>query len=144
MLAYTIELTPDDNDTFLVTCPALPEVTTFGETERDAREQAIDAIVEALAARMVHGLDIPKPTLSEKAVVVPSRVAMKALLYQSMKRQKITKYRLVKMLGVHQPQVDRLLDVRHNTNLDALDEAMKVLGETFVIQAIKHYGDRSL
>ena len=32
-LAYDIKLEPDDNGTFLVTCPALPEVTTFGETE---------------------------------------------------------------------------------------------------------------
>jgi hypothetical protein len=32
MLAYMIKLTPDDNGTFLVTCPAFAEVTTFGET----------------------------------------------------------------------------------------------------------------
>jgi antitoxin HicB len=30
MATYRIELTPDDNDTFLVTCPALPGVVTFG------------------------------------------------------------------------------------------------------------------
>ncbi len=35
-LTYPIKLTPDDNGTFLVTCPALPEVTTFGEDEADA------------------------------------------------------------------------------------------------------------
>ena len=28
---YLIKLEPDDNDTLLVTCPALPEVTTFGD-----------------------------------------------------------------------------------------------------------------
>ena len=33
---YLIKLEPDDNDTLLVTCPALPEVATFGEDEAGA------------------------------------------------------------------------------------------------------------
>ena len=32
---YLIKLEPDDNDTLLVTCPALPEVATFGNDEAD-------------------------------------------------------------------------------------------------------------
>jgi antitoxin HicB len=36
MLGYRIKLAPDDNGTVLVTCPALPEVATFGEDEADA------------------------------------------------------------------------------------------------------------
>jgi antitoxin HicB len=50
---YLIKLEPDDNDTLLVTCPALPEVATFGEDEADAVRRARDAIEEALAARIV-------------------------------------------------------------------------------------------
>jgi antitoxin HicB len=51
-MRYRIELEPDDNGTFVVTCPALPEVTTFGEDEVDCLEHARDAIEEALAARL--------------------------------------------------------------------------------------------
>ena len=36
MLGYRIKIEPDDNGTLLVTCPALPEVTTFGDDEADA------------------------------------------------------------------------------------------------------------
>jgi antitoxin HicB len=50
-LAYPIVLTPDDNGTFLVTCPALPEVTTFGVTGDECVRNAVAAIEEALAAR---------------------------------------------------------------------------------------------
>ena len=52
MLGYTIKLTNDDNGTLLVTCPALPEVTTFGTDRLDAFNHAVDAIEEALAARI--------------------------------------------------------------------------------------------
>jgi predicted RNase H-like HicB family nuclease len=44
---FQIELTPDDNGTFLVTCPALPEVSTFGVGEADCVDHARDAIEEA-------------------------------------------------------------------------------------------------
>jgi antitoxin HicB len=50
MIGYRIKLAPDDNGTVLVTCPALPEVTTFGEDEADALRRAVGAIEEALAA----------------------------------------------------------------------------------------------
>ena len=36
-LTYPIKLEPDDNGTLLVTCPTLPEVTTFGEDKAEAR-----------------------------------------------------------------------------------------------------------
>ena len=60
-LTYPIKLEPDDNGTLLVTCPALPEVTTFGEDEADAIEHARDAIEEAIAARMADGREVPEP-----------------------------------------------------------------------------------
>ena len=40
MIGYWIELTRDDNDALLVTCPAFPEVTSFGDDVRDAIEHA--------------------------------------------------------------------------------------------------------
>ena len=40
---YLIKLEPDDNDTLLVTCRALPEVAIFGEDEADAMRRARDA-----------------------------------------------------------------------------------------------------
>jgi antitoxin HicB len=60
MLGYRIELTPDD-DTFLVTCPQLPIVATFGETKDEARTHAVDAIETALASMIDDGEDIPRP-----------------------------------------------------------------------------------
>ena len=41
---YPIAIEPDDNEALLVTCPDLPEVTTFGEDEEDALQRAGDAI----------------------------------------------------------------------------------------------------
>jgi predicted RNase H-like HicB family nuclease len=74
---YLIKLEPDDNDTLLVTCPALPEVATFGEDEADAVRRARDAIEEALAARIEDGMDIPAPAPRSRgrAVALPLMAA---------------------------------------------------------------------
>lgn len=61
MLEYRIKLTPDDNGTFLVTCPQLPIVATFGETKDDALRHAVEAIETALASMIDDGEDIPMP-----------------------------------------------------------------------------------
>jgi antitoxin HicB len=49
---FQLHLEPDDNGTLLVTCPALPEVTTFGYDETEARHHGAKAVAEALAARI--------------------------------------------------------------------------------------------
>ncbi len=144
MKAYSIDFTPDDNNTFLATCPALPEVTTFGDTKAQAIEFASDAIVEALASRMKRNEDIPnfEETADTDLAAIPSRVAMKTLLYKAMKRQGITKYRLMKIMDASQVQIDRLLNVQHNTNFDMLDNAMAALDGSFVIaerQELHHH-----
>ena len=60
MLPYRIEITIDDNGTFLITCPALPEVTTYSKTREDAYDHAKEAIEEALAARKANNESIPE------------------------------------------------------------------------------------
>jgi antitoxin HicB len=70
---YTVTLTPEDNGTLLVTCPDLPEVTTFGDDEEDAMARAADAIEEALAARIARREDIPA------SVMAPHRTMWGAL-----------------------------------------------------------------
>lgn len=61
MSAYHINVEPDDNGTFLITCAKLPEVTTFAKTEAEIEARASAAIEEALAARIADGTEIPPP-----------------------------------------------------------------------------------
>ncbi len=44
MFLYRVNLTPDDNDTFLVTSEDFPELVTFGATEEEALQRAGDAL----------------------------------------------------------------------------------------------------
>jgi antitoxin HicB len=81
MVTYRVKLEPDDNGTLLVTCPALPEVTTFGEGEADAMKRTRDAIEEALAARMSEGRDIPDGDARGRHLVRASMPAVRKVRF---------------------------------------------------------------
>jgi len=127
-LAYPVKLT-DDGGTILVTCPDLPEVTTFGEDEADALVRSRGAIEEALAGRIAHAEDIPAPSPHKGAhrVALDTNAALKVHLYRTMRRQGMRKADLARRLGWHAPQVDRLLNLNHNSRTDQLDRAFAAL-----------------
>jgi antitoxin HicB len=133
-LSYRIELTSDDNGTLLVTCPDLPEVTTFAEDEDEARLRAVDAIEEALAARIARREPIKAPTNRKgPAVTLPALTALKVELYRAALKDNVRKAELARRLSVHAPQVDRLFDLRHESKLEQIESAFKALGRRIVV-----------
>lgn len=146
MKAYRIDLTPDDNGTFLVTCPALPEVTTFGDTPEACEANARDAIEEALAARIARGAEIPEPDaprvfvshaaddmITNEAVKV-FRAQLRAMpelkieLYRRLVGAGITRAELARRLDWNRTSVDRLFKLDHTSRLDQIEAAAGALG----------------
>ncbi len=133
-MRYGVVLTADDNHTVLVTAPDLPEVVTFGEDREDALARAVDAIETALMGRMADREEIPEPGAdAPDRVELPALSVAKIALYRAMKAEGVGKAALAKRLGVALPQVDRLLDLRHQSRLDALERALAALHRSLVI-----------
>jgi hypothetical protein len=61
-------------------------------------------------------------------VAVPALVELKLGLYETMRAHKVGRAALARTLDVHMPQVDRLLDLRHQSRLDLLEVAFGSLG----------------
>jgi antitoxin HicB len=130
-LSYRVVLTPDDNDTVMVTCPDLPEVTSFGEDEADALLRALDAIEEALAARMAKREKVPSPSAGkERRVTLPVMTALKVELYKAALTDGVRKAEMARRLKLHGPQVDRLFNLRHASQLEQIEAAFHALGRT--------------
>jgi antitoxin HicB len=134
MLAYRVKFSPDDNGTVLVTCPALPEVTTFGEDEADAFKHAEAAIEEALAARISGGRDIPETSVTNKGpnILLPLLTTLKVELYKATRAEGVSRAELMRRmkprnLKIHREQVDRLFRLDHASRLDQLEDAFKAL-----------------
>ena len=134
MLTYPILLAEDDG-TLLATSPDFPELTTFGMDRDEALAPAVDALEEAIAARIHDGRNIPAPSQGPEIAVLPTLTAIKVMLYQGMREQGIGKAELARRLGWHRPQVDRVLDVQHHSRMDQLDAAMAAIGRHLYVRA---------
>jgi antitoxin HicB len=126
MLIYHVALTPDDG-TLLVTCPALPEVTTFGEDRADALSRAAAAIEEALAARIADSQDLPHGTKGEPSVRMPVQTEIKVQLYRTLRQAGISRAELARRLKWNRESVDRLFRLDHNSRLEQLEAAFHAL-----------------
>ena len=127
MLSYPIKLEEDDG-TMMATSPDFPELTTFGDDRDEALARAVGALEEAVAARIHDGRDIPPPSKGKARVTLPTLTAIKVVLYRGMREQGIGKAELVRRLGWHLPQVDRVLDVQHRSRLDRMEAALRAIG----------------
>lgn len=132
---YRIELTADDNGTYLVTSPDLPEVTSYGDDEASAREAGRNAVDEAVAARLASMQAVPLPGEGLLTVPLNATLAAKALLLNALLDQGLNRAELARRLGVHRPQVDRLFDPRHASKLDQLAAAFAALGRPLRLAA---------
>jgi antitoxin HicB len=135
---YPVILENDDNDTILVSFPDFPEAHTFGEDQADALVHAADALSTVLDLYIKDRRPIPLPSAFPAAprVSVPVLMETKLLLYATMRDARLTKAALGRRLHVHAPQIDRLLDVRHTSQLGQIEEALRVMGKQLVVQAV--------
>jgi antitoxin HicB len=137
-MRYAVTLSNDDNGTILVAVPDLPDAITFGEDREDALARAVDAIETAAMGRMAAREDIPAPKASSPDfVALPALSSAKIELYRLMRRAGIGKAELARRLGVALPQIDRLLDLRHASRLDALERAFGALGHSMDLRIRK-------
>lgn len=136
MISYRVVLTPDSNDTILVTSPDFPELVTFGDDKDDALSYAVGAFEEAIAARISDREEIPLPSkgrASDSRVPLPVQAAVKVLLYQQMWKNGVRKADLARKMDLHRQEIDRLLDLNHATSLAKIEKAFAALGKTLDI-----------
>lgn len=137
MLKYPVTLEKDD-ESVLVTSPDFPELTTFGMDRDEAIARAVDALEEAISSRIHDGRDVPLPSRGRDAATLPTLTAVKVMLYRGMREQGIGKAELARRLGWHLPQVDRALDVQHNSRMDQMDAAMCAIGRALYVRDSPH------
>ena len=132
MTAYsypaTLELATDGR--LLVHFPALPEALTDGADEAEALREAADCLSEALASRIVDGEEIPPPGLvaSGQYLVSPDpTIALKAALYEALRRRDMTVADLAERLGMDWHQAARLIDPKRSSKLTSLSAALNAL-----------------
>jgi hypothetical protein len=103
---------------------------TDGADEADALREAEDCLSEALASRIVDGeeIPVPRPVVSGQYLVSPSpTIALKAALYEGLRRRDMTVADLAARLDMDWHQAARLIDPRRASKLTSLSAALRAL-----------------
>ena len=131
MFEYPVELIKDDNGSYRVAFPDVPEAHTFGDTKQEALDYAVEALETALSFYVDEAKDLPKASAKRgRPIVRPSLIGeMKLGIYQAMRQAKVRKTDLARRMGVALMQVDRLLDLTHSSRVEQLEAAYGALGK---------------
>lgn len=122
---YTLER--QANGWLLVRFPGVPEALTEGESEAEARANAVDCIITALEGYMKEGKKLPRQGAGHSGrdrAVLPSLITAKLAVYETMRDRGWSKLKLAKQLGMQENAVRRLLDLRHSSQMWIIDEAL--------------------
>jgi len=122
---YTLER--QENGWWLVGFPGIPEALTEGETEADARSNTVDCLIAALEGYMKADKRLPRQSaghVGSGRAVLPSLVTAKLAVYETMRVRGWSRLKLASELGMPENSVRRLLDLRHNSHMWIIDQAL--------------------
>lgn len=114
-----------------ISCDDVPELSSAGDNEAEALLDAVDGLESALSLYVDQRrpIPLPRPAAPGQPVVrLPALTAAKVALWNAMSEQGIGKADMARRLGVNRPQVDRLIDLLHNSKIEHVEHALAVLG----------------
>jgi antitoxin HicB len=137
VFSYPAKFTTGRDGRVLVEFIDLSRVATDGKDEREAMEEAIDALGSDLSIRLSRREEIPTPSPAKRGrrqVPVPLWLAPKLALYLAMRDQGVSNSELARRLGIHERVVRRMLDPEHATKADRIQAALAVLGKQITVE----------
>lgn len=136
-MRYPIKLTHQKSaGNYAVRFPDIPEALTLGDTVEDALSHAVEALETALDFYFEHDRPVPLPSAPKRGqhlVELPVSVAAKVLLHNALLAEKVRPAELARRMEIPRQHVNRLLDPRHATKIDAIASALKALGKTLEV-----------
>jgi antitoxin HicB len=137
---YRYKLDRQSNGWWLVRFPGIPEALTEGETEDEARRNAVDCVIATLEGYMKAGRPLPRQGAGHSGAnraVLPSLVTAKLAVYETLRNRGWSKLRLAKELGMPENSIRRLLDLRHSSQMWIIDEALGKMNAELAIDLPK-------
>ncbi|MDV4239008.1 MULTISPECIES: type II toxin-antitoxin system HicB family antitoxin [Acinetobacter calcoaceticus/baumannii complex] len=110
----------------------IPEALTQGYSIEEATKEAKDALITAMDFYFENNRHIPMPSPIQEGdhvIDLPLSIWSKILLLNTMLEQNVNQSELARRLHIQRQAVQRLVDLSYTTKIDAVIDALKVLGK---------------
>jgi antitoxin HicB len=135
--SYPAKFTATGEGRTLVEFVDFPRVASDGKDDREAFEEAMDALGSDLSIRLSRREEIPVPSTAKRShrlVPVPLWIAPKLALYMAMRERQVNNSELARRLSVHERVVRRMLDPQHATKAERIQAALRTLGKQMTVE----------
>jgi antitoxin HicB len=122
---------------FVVTFRDIPEAITQGDTEAEALDMAQDALISSMDFYFEDKRRVPMPSApepGERMISLPLSVTSKILLLNEMLAQEVGPSELARRMNSLPQYVNRIMDLRHATKIDTIEQAMLALGKNLELK----------
>lgn len=133
---YPATTSTDEDGRILLTFPDVHGAATDGADLTEVLNEAQDCLSESIAAAMAAGENLPSPSkIKQGEFLIPlsASIAVKAILYTTMREQQRSNSWLAHQLNVDEKEARRMLDPYHATKLPRINKALHILGKEIVI-----------
>ncbi|HEI8866550.1 hypothetical protein [Serratia sp. AKBS12] len=121
----------DESDAWHITFRDFPQQQAACYSRDDIELEAQESLLIAIASEMAERRPLPPasaPRPDEIAIHLPVLVTLKLELHNIMLAQTTSKADLARKLGYNAAQIDRLLDIGYASKVEALEQALYLLG----------------
>jgi antitoxin HicB len=139
-------LEPQVNSWWLVRFLGSPEALTEGKRKDEARANARDCVLTALAGYMKAGRPLPRESAGNSAAeraVLPSLVTAKLAVYKTIRERGWSKAKLAAELRLSDNAVRWLLDLHHNPPMRIIDEALAKMDAELPLELPKRHAGKA-
>ena len=134
---YPAKFTASSDGRVLVEFADVPRVATDGKDDREAMEEAMDALGSDLSIRWSRREEIPTPSAAKRGhrlVPVPLWIAPTLALHLAMRDRRVNNSGLARRLGIHERVIRRMLDPQHATKAEKIQAALAALGKQLTVE----------
>ena len=131
-MRYPADFNLQADGCYVVSFRDIPEALTQGYSLDEAKEQALDALITAMDFYFEDNRAVPipsEPLDGEYVIELPISIWSKVLLLNAMLEQRVSQADLAKRLHKTRQEMQRIIDLNHNTKIDTIVDALKQLGK---------------
>lgn len=124
---------------YVVTFRDIPEAITQGNTLETATCMAKDVLVSSMDFYFDDKRPVPMPSApqpGEYLIELPTSLSAKILLLNEMLAQNVRPADLAKKMNTRPQDINRLIDLKHTTKIDAIAAAVNALGKNLELRIL--------
>jgi antitoxin HicB len=123
---------------FVITFPDFDWGVTQADTEAEAEDMAADALGMIIGEYIRKGLALP-PVRKHRGrkyrdIRLPALHSAKVALYAAFVESGLRKAELARQLGIPRMNIDRLFDLKHQSRLEQIEAALRILGKELEVK----------